>query len=101
VNHGPDDPDPTEPPTIEVQRNHFNGVQAGRPAEQILPSAGAGDEEVAEKGASGGGGGGGGGCFITAASGGAQEKTMAPLAFMQVLTFGFVGFVGIRRKLKK
>ena len=100
VNHGPDDPDPTEPPTIEVQLNHFGGVQAGRPAEQILPSAGAGDEEVVvEKGASGGGG--GGGCFITAASGGAQGMTMAPLAFMQLLTAGFVGFVGIRRKLKK
>ena len=101
VNHGPDDPDPTEPPTIEIQLNHFSGVQAGRPAEQILPSAGAGDEEVVvEKGASGGGGG-GGGCFITAASGGAQGMTMAPLAFMQLLTAGFVGFVGIRRKLKK
>ncbi|MGB9442469.1 MAG: hypothetical protein WCB15_31315, partial [Desulfobacterales bacterium] len=101
VNHGPDDPDPTEPPTIEIQLNHFSGVQAGRPAEQILPSAGAGDEEVVvEKGASGGGGG-GGGCFITAASAGAQGMTMAPLAFMQLLTVGFVGFVGIRRKLKK
>ncbi len=99
VNHGPDDPDPTEPPTIEVQLNHFSGVQAGRPAELILPSAGAGDEELAGKGGTGGGG--GGGCFITAASGGSQKLKVAPLAFIQLLTVGFAGFVGIRRKLKK
>jgi hypothetical protein len=100
VNHGPNDPYPTEPPTIEIQLNHFSGVQAGRPAEQILPSAGAGDEEVAAKGGDGGGGG-GGGCFITIAAGGSENLKMDPLAFMQLLTFGFAGFVGIRRKLKK
>jgi len=98
VNHGPNDPDPTEPPTIEVQLNHFSGFQAGRPAELILPAAGAGDEEVVAKGGTGGGG---GGCFITAASGGPQELKMDPLAFMPLLAIGFAGFVGIRRTLKK
>ena len=52
VNHGPNDPDPTEPPTIEVQLNHFSGVQAGKPTDPILPSAGTGEEQ------DGGGGGG-------------------------------------------
>jgi hypothetical protein len=100
VNHGPNDPDPTEPPTIEVQLNHSSGIQAGKPAEPILPSAGAGDEEVAAKGASGGGGG-GGGCFITAAAGKSQKLKMDPLAFILLLNFGLAGFAGIRRKLKK
>ena len=64
VNHGPNDPDPTEPPTIEVQLNHFSGVQAGKPTDPILPSGGGGEEK-----GGGGGGGGGGGCFISAAAG--------------------------------
>ena len=38
VNHGPNDPDPTEPPTIEVQLNHFSSVQAGKPTQPISPS---------------------------------------------------------------
>jgi hypothetical protein len=91
VNHGPDDPDPTEPPTIEIQLNHFSAVQAGKPAAPILPSAGAG----------GGGGGGGGGCFITAAGGTSQKLLMNPLTFMLLLNLGFAGYVGIRRKFKK
>jgi hypothetical protein len=97
VNHGPNDPYPTEPPTIEVQLNHFSGVQAGRPAELISPSAGAGNEEVVAKGGSGGGG----GCFITAAGGRSQEPKMDPVAFIQLLAIGFAGFVGISRKIKK
>jgi hypothetical protein len=99
VNHGPNDPDPTEPPTIEVQLNHSSGVQAGKPAEPILPSAGAGDEEVAAKGASSGGG--GGGCFITAAAGKSQKLKLDRLAFILLLNFGLAGFARIRRKLKK
>ena len=99
VNHGPNDPDPTEPPTIEVQLNHFSGVQAGKPAESIAPSAGAGDAEAAAKGGSGGGG--GGSCFITAANGISHPLKMDTLQFMLLLTFGFAGYVGIRRKLKK
>jgi hypothetical protein len=91
VNHGPNDPDPTEPPTIEVQLYHFSAVQAGKPVEPILPSAGAG----------GGGGGGGGGCFITAAAGKSHKLPMNPVAFMLLLTAGFTGFAGIRRSLKK
>jgi hypothetical protein len=95
VNHGPNDLDPTQPPTIEVQLNHFSGVQAGKSAAAISPSAGA--EEAAAKG----GGGGGGGCFITAAARKSPKLKMDPLQFMLLITFGFVGFVGIRRKLKK
>jgi hypothetical protein len=97
VNHGPNDPDPTEPPTIEVKLNHFSGVQAGKPAEPIFPSSGAGDE----LGKGGGGGGGGGGCFITAAAGKSQKLKMDPLAFMLLLNFGLAGIAGISRKLKK
>jgi len=100
VNHGPNDPDSTEPPTIEVQLNHFSGIQAGRPAEPISPSAGAGDEEVAAKGASGGGGG-GGGCFIAAVAEKLPKLKMDPLKLMLLLILGFAGYVGIRRKLKK
>jgi hypothetical protein len=96
VNHGPNDPDPTEPPTIEVQLNHFSGIQAGKPAELIFPSSGAGDE-----GGGGGGGGGGGACFITAAAGKPQKLKMDPLTFMLLLNFGFACFAGIRKKLKK
>ena len=99
VNHGPNDPDPTEPPTIEIQLHHFSGVQAGKPAEPILPSAGAGDEEVAAKGSSSGGG--GGGCFITATAGKSQKLKLDLLAFILLLNFGLAGFAGIRRKLKK
>jgi hypothetical protein len=99
VNHGPNDPDPTEPPTIEVQLNHSSGVQAGKLAEPILPSAGAGDEEVAAKGVSSGGG--GGGCFITAAAGKSQKLKLDRLAFILLLNVGLAGFAGIRRKLKK
>ncbi len=95
VNHGPNDPDPTEPPTIEVQLNHFSGVQAGKPVEPILPSSGA----ESEKG--GGGGGGGGGCFITASAGKSQKLKIHPLAFILLLNFGLTGFAGIRKKLKK
>jgi hypothetical protein len=100
VNHGPNDPDPTEPPTIEVQLNHSSVVQAGKPAEPILPSAGAGDEEVAAKGA-GSGGGGGGGCFIAAVAEKLPKLKMDPLKLMLLLILGFAGYVGIRRKLKK
>jgi hypothetical protein len=99
VNHGPNDPDPTEPPTIEVQLNHSSGVQAGKPAEPILPSAGAGDEEVAAKGA--GSGGGGGGCFIAAVAEKLPKLKMDPLKLMLLLILGFAGYVGIRRRLKK
>jgi hypothetical protein len=99
VNHGPNDPDPTEPPTIEVQLNHSSGVQAGKPAEPILPSAGARDEEVAAKGA--GSGGGGGGCFIAAVAEKLPKLKMDPLKLMLLLILGFAGYVGIRRKLKK
>jgi hypothetical protein len=97
VNHGPNDPDPTEPPTIEVQLNHFSGIQAGKPAEVIFPSSGAGDDS----GGGGGGGGGGGACFITAAAGKSQKLKMDPLTFMLLLNFGFACFAGIRKKLKK
>ena len=99
VNHGPDDPDPTEPPTIEIQLNHFSGVQAGKTAEPISPSAGAGEEPVAGKGVSGGGG--GGGCFITASAGKSQKLKIYPLAFILLLNFGLAGFAAIWRKLKK
>ncbi len=98
VNHGPGDPDPTEPPTIEIQLNHFSGVQAGKPTETILPSAGAGDEAIVEKG---GGGGGGGGCFITTAAGKPQDLKMGRLAIMLLLHFGLAGFAVIRRKFWK
>jgi len=97
VNHGPNDPDPTEPPTIEVQLNHFSGVQAGKPAELISPSAGAEDVEGAAKGS----GGGGGGCFIAAAAGKLPKLKIDPLKLMLLLILGFAGYVGIRRKLKK
>jgi hypothetical protein len=100
VNHGPNDPDPTEPPTIEVQLHHFSSVQAGKPAEPISPSSGAGNEKTGEDGGSGGGGG-GGGCFITTAAGKSQKLSINPLAFMLLLNFGLAGFAGIRRKLKK
>ncbi len=96
VNHGPDDPNPTEPPTIEVKLNHFSGVQAGKPLELISPSSGAGNEKGGE-----GGGGGGGACFITAAAGKPQKLKMDPLTFMLLLNFGFACFAGIRRTLKK
>ena len=85
VNHGPNDPDPTEPPTIEIQLYHFSGVQAGKPAEPISPSAGAGEEDVAAKGASGGGG--GGGCFITASAGKSQKLKIDPFVFMLLLNY--------------
>jgi len=98
VNHGPNDPDPTEPPTIEIQLHHFSGVQAGKPAEPISPSAGAGEEEVAAKGASGGGG--GGGCFITASAGKSPNLKIHPFVFMLLLNIGLAGFAGFRRKLK-
>jgi len=100
VNHGPNDPDPTEPPTIEVQLHHFSSVQAGKPTELIPPSSGAGNEKTGEDGGSGGGGG-GGGCFITTAAGKSQKLNIDPLAFMLLLNFGLAGFAGIRRKLKK
>ena len=93
VNHGPNDPDPTEPPTIEVQLNHFSGVQAGKP---FLPSAGTEEEQ-----GGGGGGGGGGGCFISAAAGTSQNLKTDTLVFMFLLSLGVVGCAGIRRVLKK
>ena len=93
VNHGPNDPDPTEPPTIEVQLNHFSGVQAGK---LFLASAGSGDEQDG-----GGGGGGGGGCFISAAAGTPQNLKTDILVFMLLLSLGVVGYAGIRRVLKK
>jgi protocatechuate 3,4-dioxygenase beta subunit len=99
VNHGPNDPEPTEPPTIEVQLNHFSAVQAGKPAELISPSAGAGDENVAEKAASGGGG--GGGCFITATAGASEKLEIDLAVFLLLLILGLIGFLGIRRTLKK
>jgi len=99
VNHGPDDPDPTEPPTIEIQLNHFSGVQAGKTAVEIPPSAGAGNEAVAEKASDGGGG--GGGCFITAAVGESNEQKIDITVFLLLLILGLIGFVGIRRALKK
>jgi hypothetical protein len=94
VNHGPNDPNPTEPPTIEVQLNHFSGVQAGK---SFLPSAGT--EE--EKDGGGGGGGGGGGCFISAAAGTPQKLKPNTLALMLLFNVGLAGYVGVRRKLKK
>jgi hypothetical protein len=97
VNHGPNDPDPTEPPTIEIQLNHFSGVQAGKPTEPILPAAGAGDEQ--DDG--GGGGGGGGGCFISAAAETPQKLKTDTLVIMLLLSLGVVGYAGIRRALKK
>ena len=96
VNHGPNDPEPTEPPTIEIQLNHFSGVQAGKPAVLISPSTGTGNVEKA-----GGGGGGGGGCFIASAAGGLTKPKIDPLKLMLLLALGFAGYVGIRRKLKK
>jgi hypothetical protein len=98
VNHGPNDPDPTEPPTIEVQLHHFSSVQAGKPAELIPPSSGAGNEKTGDDGGSGGGG---GGCFITTAAGKSQKLSINPLAFMLLLNFGLAGFAGIRKKIKK
>ena len=97
VNHGPNDPDPTEPPTIEVQLNHFSGVQAAKPIDPILPSAGTGEEQDG----GGGGGGGGGGCFISAAAGTPQNLLTDTLVFMFLLSLGVVGCEGIRRVLKK
>ena len=94
VNHGPNDPDPTEPPTIEVQLNHFSGVQAGKP---FLPSAGTEEEQDG----GGGGGGGGGGCFISAAAGTSQNLKTDTLVFMFLLSLGVVGCAGIRRVLLK
>jgi hypothetical protein len=99
VNHGPNDPDPTEPPTIEIQLHHFSGVQAGKAAEEISSSAGAADEMAAEKVS--GGGGGGGGCFITAAIGESKIPEIDLTVFLLLLILGLVGFIGIRRKLKK
>ena len=99
VNHGPNDPDPMEPPTIEIQLHHFSGVQAGKAAEEISPSAGAANEPpVAEKLS---GGGGGGGCFITAAIGESKIPDIDLTVFLLLLMLGFIGFLGIRRKLKK
>ncbi len=98
VNHGPDDPEPTEPPTIEIQLNHFSGIQAGKTAEEIPPAAGAEDEPVAEKGS---GGGGGGGCFITAAVGEPKKQEIDTTVFLLLLILGFIGLVGTRRALKK
>ena len=97
VNHGPNDPDPTEPPTIEVQLNHFSGVQAAKPIDPILPSAGTGEEQDG----GGGGGGGGGGCFISAAAGTPQNLLTDTLVFMFLLSLGVFGYEGIRRVLKK
>jgi hypothetical protein len=97
VNHGPNDPDPTEPPTIEVQLNHFSGVQAAKPIDPILPSAGTGEEQDG----GGGGGGGGGGCFISVAAGTPQNLKTDTLVFMLLLSLGVIGYAGIRRALKK
>jgi hypothetical protein len=97
VNHGPNDPDPTEPPTIEVQLNHFSGVQAAKPINPILPSAGTGEEQDG----GGGGGGGGGGCFISVAAGTPQNLKTDTLVFMLLLSLGVIGYAGIRRALKK
>jgi hypothetical protein len=94
VNHGPTDPDPMEPPTIEVKLRHFSGVQAGKPTEPISPSAGAGDKNGGE------GGGGGGGCFITTAVGMSQPLKKSNLAFMLLLNLGFVGLAGISTRLR-
>ncbi|MGD8650359.1 MAG: hypothetical protein PVJ77_27760, partial [Desulfobacterales bacterium] len=94
VNHGPNDSDPTDPPTIEVQVNHFSGVQAGQP---FLPSAGT--EE--EKDGGGGGGGGGGGCFISAAAGTPQKLKPNTLAFVLLFNVGLVGYAGVKRKRNK
>jgi len=98
VNHGPNDPDPTVPPTIESQLHHFSGVQAGKAAEEVSPSAGAADEPVAKKLS---GGGGGGGCFISAATEESKRLEIDLKLFMFLLILGFIGFLGIRRKLKK
>jgi hypothetical protein len=97
VNHGPNDPDPTEPPAIEVQLNHFSGVQAGKQTDPILPSAGTEEEQDG----GGGGGGGGGGCFISAAAGTPQKLKPNTLALMLLFNVGLAGYARVRRKLKK
>jgi hypothetical protein len=96
VNHGPNDPNPSDPPTIEIQLNHFTGVQAGRSLEPIQPSAGAGDDALAAEG-----GGGGGGCFIAASAGKSQQIELNLSTIMLLITLGLAGIIGIRRKLKK
>ncbi len=57
-NHGPSDPEPMDPPTIEMGISHFTGVQLEAPSE--------GDDD--DDGGGGGGGGGSISCFIATAA---------------------------------